>query len=219
MRMLWRAAKTPGALVNHATGWRSTALLCVFFLKAAGAADQPSQPLTLTNSKLGVFEVISHRMKPVGAGIVIGGLIGAAVESGIESSQDNEMKKQLLKAFPDASCSQPLLDAFSARLRAEGSFAVEDAKGKSGSAVDIAIEECGLHLADTTANQFASYVYLTLKFKPAGAAAWSEKIQVSGRNRYSFDEFVNQAGLVQSELEDVLKRAGARAADKIIYKK
>jgi hypothetical protein len=205
--------------MKYKNGWRSTALLCVFILKPAGAADQPGQPLSVTNSKLGVLEVISHRMRPVGAGVVIGGLIGGAIESGIESSQDDGMKKQLLKSFPDASCSQPLLDAFTARLRAEGSFAVEDAKGKSGSAVDIAIDECGLHLADTTANQFASYVYLTLKFKPAGAVAWSEKIQVSGRNRYEFDEFLNQPGLAQSELEDVLKRAGVRAADKIIYKK
>jgi hypothetical protein len=205
--------------MNYTNGWRSTAWLCVFILKAAGAADQPGQPLSVSNSKLGVLEVVSHRMRPVGAGVAIGGLIGGAIQSGIESSQDDGMKKQLLKSFPDASCSQPLLDAFTARLRAEGSFAVEDAKGKSGSAVDIAIDECGLHLADTTANQFASYVYLTLKFKPAGAVAWSEKIQVSGRNRYDFDEFVNQPGLAQAELEDVLKRAGVRAADKIIYKK
>jgi hypothetical protein len=205
--------------MNYTNGWRSTAWLFVFILKAAGAADQPGQPLSVSNSKLGVLEVISHRMRPVGAGVVIGGLIGGAIQSGIESSQDDGMKKQLLKSFPDASCSKSLLDAFTARLRAEGSFVVEDAKGKSGSAVDIAIDECGLHLADTTANQFASYVYLTLKFKPAGAVAWSEKIQVSGRNRYDFDEFVNQPGLAQAELEDVLKRAGVRAADKIIYKK
>jgi hypothetical protein len=205
--------------MNYSNRWRFTALLCVFVLKSAGAADGPGQPLSVTNSKLGVIEVISHRMKPVGAGIVIAGLVGAAIESGIESSQDDAMKNQLLKSFPGASCSQPLLDAFSARLRADGSFAVDDAKGKSGSAVDIAIEECGLHLADTSANQFASYVYLTLKFKPAGAVAWIEKIQVSGRNRYDFDEFVNQSGLAQQELEDVLKRAGVRAADKIIYKR
>ena len=205
--------------MKYTNGWRFTALFCVFILKTAGAADQPGQPLSVTNSKLGVLEVISHRMRPVGAGIVVAGLIGAAIESGIESSQDEDMKKQLLKSFPGASCSQPLLEAFAARLRAEGSFAVEDAKGKGGAAVDIAIDECGLHLADTTADQFASYVYLTLKVKPAGAVAWSEKIQVSGRNRYNFDEFVNQPGLAQAELEDVLKRAGVRAADKIIYKK
>ncbi len=205
--------------MNYSNSWHFAALICLFILESAHAADPPRQPLSVTNSKLGVFEVISHRMKPVGTGIVIGGLIGAAVESGIESSQDDAMKKELLKSFPGASCSQPLLDAFSARLRADGSFAVEDARSKSGSAVDIAIDECGLHLADTTANQFASYVYLTLKFKPAGAVAWIEKIQVSGRNRYNFDDFVNQSGLAQSELEDVLKRAGVRAADKIIYKK
>jgi hypothetical protein len=205
--------------MKYSYGWRFAALLCVFIVKMAGAADQPGQPLAVTNSKLGVFEVISHRMQPVGIGAVVGGLVGAAIESGIKSSQDETLKKKLLESFPDASCSQPLLEAFLARLRADGSFAVEGAKGKSGSAVDIVIDECGLHLADTTANQFASYVYLTLKFKPAAAVAWSEKIQVSGRNRYGFDEFLNQPGLVQSEVIDVLKRAGVRAADKIIYKK
>ena len=207
MRKPWRASHAAGALIVG-TLWASSILRA-----------QPGQPLTITNSKLGMLEVISHRMKPVGAGIVIAGLVGAAIESGIEASQDEEMKKSLLKSFPGASCSQPLLDAFSARLRAAPSFALEDTKSKSSSAADIAIDECGLHLADTTANQFSSYVYLTLKFKPAGAAAWSEKIQVSGRNRYNFDEFINQPGLAQSELEDVLKRAGVRAADKIIYKK
>ena len=114
---------------------------------------------------------------------------------------------------------QPLLDAFTARLRADGSFAVGEAKSKNGASVDIAIDECGFHLADSIGSQFASYVYLTLKFKPAAASAWSEKIQMSGRNRYEFDEIVNQSGLAQSELQDVLTRAGVRAADKIIYQK
>jgi hypothetical protein len=205
--------------MNYPNGWRSAALLWVFALGTAAATDQPGQRLAISNSKAGVFEVISHRMQAVGAGAVLGGLIGAAIESGMESSQDEEMKKRLLKSFPDASCSQPLLDAFSARLRADGPFTLEDAKSKGGAAVDIAIDECGFHLADSTGSDFASYVYLTLKFKPAAAAAWSEKIQVSGRNRYGFEDLVNQAGLAQSELGDVLRRAGVRAADKIIYQK
>ena len=200
-------------------GWRAAFFLCALTIEIACAADEPNQPLTVTNSKKGVFELVSHRMQPTGAGAVVGGLLGAAIQSGVESSQDESMKKKVLASFPDASCSQPLMDAFKAKLREEGSFAIADAKSKKASLVDIDIQECGLHLADSAENQFASYVYLTLKFKPAAAAPWSEKIQVSGRNRYSFDEFVNQAGLARLELEDVLKRAGARAADKIIYKK
>lgn len=128
------------------------------------------------------------------------------------------MKKRLLQTYPEASCSQPLLEAFSERIRASGLFTLEGAS-KTAAAVDIEIGECGLHLADTTANQFASYVYLKLKVKPAAGVAWNEAIQVSGRNRYDFETFVNQPGLAKLEMEDALKRAGTRAADKIIYKK
>jgi hypothetical protein len=199
-------------------GYRSAVLLLALICKTAGAADLAAQFLTLKNSKLGTFEVISHRMEPVGAGAVIGGLVGVAVQSSIHSSQDESMKKRLLQSYPEASCSQPLLEAFSDRIRASGSFTLESA-GKTAAAVDIEIDECGLHLADTTANHFASYVYIKLKVKPVAGPAWNESIQVSGRNRYDFEEFVNQPGLAKSEMEDTLKRAGIRAADKIIYKK
>jgi hypothetical protein len=198
--------------------YRGAALLLALVCGSAGAGDLPAQLLSMTNSKIGSFEVISHRMEPDGAGVVAGGLIGVMIQSGIHSSQDESMKKRLLQSYPDASCSQPLLDAFADRIRASGLFAL-NSEGKTTAAVDIEIDECGLHLADTTAHQFSSYVYLKLKVKPANGPAWNESIQVSGRNRYDFEEFVNQPGLAKSEMEDALKRAGTRAADKIIYKK
>ena len=204
--------------MKYPCGYGSAALLLALICKPASAADPATQFLALKNSKLGTFEVVSHRMEPVGAGAAIAGLVGVAVQSSIHSSQDDAMKKRLLQSYPEASCSQPLLQAFSDRIRASGSFTLESA-GKTAAAVDIEIDECGIHLADTTANQFTSYVYLKLKVKPVAGPAWNESIQVSGRNRYDFEEFVNQAGLAKSEMEDALNRAGIRAADKIIYKK
>jgi hypothetical protein len=204
--------------VGYTCMYRGAGLLLALVCSSAGAGDLPAQPLSMTNSKIGSFEVISHRMEPDGAGVVLGGLVGAIVQTSIHSSQDESMKKRLLESYPEASCSQPLLDAFAERIRASGLFALNGA-GKMTAAVDIEIDECGLHLADTTAHQFSSYVYLKLKVKPASGPAWNESIQVSGRNRYDFEEFVNQPGLAKSEMEDALKRAGTRAADKIIYKK
>jgi hypothetical protein len=205
--------------MKWSNAWRFAAVLCMFATSTDASADPPGQPLGVTNSKPGVFGVVSHRMQPVGAGIVAAGLIGAAIQTGIESSEDGKMKNELLKRFPDASCNQPLLDAFNGRVRADGTFTVVGAANKNAATADLAIDECGFHLADTTANEFSSYVYLTLRFKPAATAAWSEKIQVSGRNRYGFDDLLNQPGLAQSELADALTRAGVRAADKIIYKR
>ncbi len=205
--------------MKWSNAWRFAAALYLFVTSTDAIADPPGQPLGVTNSKPGVFGVVSHRMQPVGAGVAAAGLIGAAIQTGIESSEDDKMKKELLQRVPDASCSQPLLDAFDGRVRADGTFSIEGAPVKGVATVDLAIDECGFHLADTTANQFSSYVYLTLKVKPAATAAWSEKIQVSGRNRYSFDDLLDQPGLAQAELADALTRAGVRAADKIIYKR
>lgn len=193
-------------------------LVCAALCGVASAVEGPGRPLNVTNSSAGVFGVISRRMEGAGTGAIIGGLIGVAIQSGMQSSADEAMKKKLLPLIPDPSCNHVLLDAFKARLQADGTFVVEDTKSKKDSAVDIAIEECGLRLADASTGEYASYVNLAMSVKPASAAAWGEKIQISGRNRRVFDDFVNQPGLAQSELEDVLKRAGLRAADKIIYK-
>jgi hypothetical protein len=203
--------------MRHLCVTRSVGMLWTLVCATAVAGDLPAS-LTMTNSKLGTFEVVSHRMEPVGAGAAAGGLVGIAIQSSMHSSRDEAMKKRLLQAYPEASCSPALLDAFAERVRASGAFPLEST-GKPAITVDIEIDECGVHLADTTVGEYASYVYLKLKVKPATGAAWNESIQVSGRNRYDFEEFVNQPGLAKSEMEDTLKRAGTRAADKIIYKK
>jgi hypothetical protein len=195
----------------------SVAMLWALVCATTVAGDLPAS-LTMTNSNLGTFEVVSHRMEPVGAGAAMGGLVGIAIQSSMHSSKDEAMKKRLLQTYPEASCDQALLEAFAARIRASGAFSLEST-AKAAVSVDIEINECGFHLADTSVGEFASYVYLKLKVKPATGAAWIEPIQVSGRNRYDFEEFVNQPGLAKSEMEDTLKRAGTRAADKIIYKK
>jgi hypothetical protein len=203
--------------MKHAFHHCGTALVMTLICGTADSADSPAS-LLMTNSKIGSFEVISHRMEPDGTGIAIGGLLGVAVETGIHNSQDESMKKRLLGSYPDASCSKPLLDAFLERIIASGKFTLENA-GKAAEVVDIEINECGVHLADSVAHQFSSYVYLKLKVKPAGGTPWNEAIQISGRNRYDFEELVNQPGLAKTEVQDALKRAGVRAADKIIYKK
>jgi hypothetical protein len=199
------------------SGFPGALLLMALIWDTAYSADASPPLLVVTNSRPGSFEVVSHRMDPVGAGIVIAGLIGAAVQSGVHSSQDEAMKKRLLPSYPEASCNKPLLEAFSDRIRASGKFTL-DGVGKADEAVDIEIGECGFHLDDSAPNQFTSYVYFKIKVKPTKGAAWNEAIQISGRNRHDFEELVNQPGLAKSEMEDALKRAGTRAADKIIYK-
>lgn len=188
-------------------------------LPLAQAADQSQQPFQVTDSKPGEFEVIYHRVKPAGIGAVVGGIIGVAVQQGIQSSDDEAMAKQVLASNPDLVCDQPLLNALISKLQSSGTYVLNNSPAnKEDLVVEVEIKDCGLHLADSNALALSSYVSFTLRVQPPGGKSWSEDIQISGRNRYSFDEFVNQQGLASVEVTDALTRAGVRAADKIIYK-
>ena len=194
-------------------------LLLACALPLAHAADKPAQPFQVTNDHPGEFEVIYHRVTPKGIGAVAG-LIGVAIQQGIQSSDDSEMAKQVLASNPNLACDQPLLTALKSKLQSSGSYVLdESANNEQDLVVEIDIADCGLRLADSNALQLSSYVNFTLKVRPPGGESWSEDIQISGRSRHSFDEFAHQQGLASTEVTDVLTRAGVRAADKLIYKR
>jgi len=178
-----------------------------------------AQPLFIRTKSPGSFEVVYHRVEPTGVGAVAAGLIGAAIQGGVQSSQDSSKTQQVLPMLADSSCSPLLLQAMTATLQQEGRFAVATSEAESGALAVLEVDECGLRLVDSTQMQLASYVKLNLEYTPGGTdkSAWVEKIQVTGRNRHPFDSFVNEPGLAQAELTEALKRAGSRAANKIIY--
>jgi hypothetical protein len=182
------------------------------------AADQPPQQFQVTNDHPGEFEVIYHRVTPTGIGAVAGGLIGVAVQRGMQSSDDDDMAKQVLASNPGLACDQSLLTALKTKLQSSGNYVLDAAADKQDLIIEVDIQDCGLHLADSKALELSSYVNFTLRVRPPGGESWSEDIQMSGRSRHSFDEFAHQQGLATTEVTDVLTRAGVRAADKIIYK-
>lgn len=219
------------ASVIHMTdfqgGYPMKRLFILLSLTAAGvmpchAQDAPAatgQMVSLLTSDEGSFEVIYHRVESAGAGAVAAGLIGASIQIGIQSSQDGDKTRQILPMLTDASCGKPLRDALAATLQQSGRFIVDESGAKGNARITIDIDECGLRLVDSAQMQLASYVKLNMQYKPAGGEeAWTEKIQVTGRNRHGFDAFAQQPGLAQSELADTLSRAGGRAANKIIFR-
>jgi hypothetical protein len=197
--------------------WLAAVLAASSVVPATSAQGNPAQPLQVISSNPGAFEVIYHRATPPGIGAVVGGIIGAAIQQGAQSSEDDAMAKQVLASNPDLGCDQPLVTALKAKLQSSGRYLVEDS-GNGSMVVDVDIRDCGLHLADSKALELSSYVSLKLKVQQPGGKPWTEQIQISGYNRYSFEQFTHQQGLATTELMDALKRAGVRAADKIIYK-
>lgn len=201
-------------------GLLSGVAVCALPCQAQEPTSAPGQLVTLLTSDEGSFEVVYHRVEAAGAGAVAAGLIGASIQIGIQSSQDSGKTQQILPMLTDASCSKPLLEALAATLQESGRYTIDGSSAKGNTRITLDVDECGLRLVDSTEMQLASYVKLNMSYKSAdGEDAWSEKIQVTGRNRYNFDAFAKQPGLAQAEMVDTLARAGGRAANKIIFHK
>jgi len=178
-----------------------------------------AQLITVQTKTPGTFEVVYHRVDANMAGAAFFGLVGAAVQGGSQAGQDSEKTKQVLPKFTDASCDKPVVAALQAKLQ-EAGFTLGSADAKTAPVAVVEIKECSLRLVDTAQMQVASFVTLALGYRPQGARlpTWTETIQITGKVRRSFDDFVNEAGLAQSELTEALTRAGNRAANKLIYR-
>lgn len=183
-----------------------------------GLAQQDPAGLMLRTKLSNGFEVVHDRVEPPGAGIVVAGLIGAAVQTGMQASSDETMRKQVAPLLSDSSCEAGVKSAMAATLEQNGRAIVDGAPSSAVPQVSISIHECSLRLVDSVAKQLAAYVSLTLEYK-SPTETWIEKIQVTGRNQHPFDHFMSQVDLAQSELSDTSKRAGNRAANKIIYRR
>lgn len=206
-------------LVKSIASWLLVGAACTCACRADQSSIHTGTPIAVTVSEPGEFGVVYHRTTPPGVGAVVAGLVGVAVQQGILSSEDNAMAHRVIPKLSDPSCGSRIAAAMDAELAANGGYMPGGAADDKRAAADIDVKDCGLRLVDSGGMQVASYVSLRLKYKPAEGKGWTEDIQVSGRNRHPFDDFANQDGLAQSELEDVLNRAGRRAADKIIYQK
>jgi len=177
-------------------------------------------PFNVDVTDVGNFEVVYHRVEGLSPAAPLFGLVGVMVDEGVGASKDQDKKQKILPMMTDASCGKPLADMLVAMLQKSGRYTLTDVDAKGSNSILIDVDECGLRLVDTSQMQLASFVTFELQYKPAdGSPAMKEKIQVTGRNRHNFDQFVNQAGLAQAEMTDALARAGSRAANKIIYRK
>ena len=68
--------------------------------------------------------IVRHRMPPDGFGAVVGGLVGPATQSIVESSQHERIAEATPATFPDSSRRLPARNAATDRLRADGTFAI-----------------------------------------------------------------------------------------------
>ena len=181
-------------------------------------ADDPSaKSVAISTGQVANFEVFFSRATGGTTGAAIGGLIGAAIQAGSQADSDAAKTKEITAKLTQQDCGGPMVHAATDALIA-GGFSVDPA---AGTRVVLFIQDCGLRRIDRSADDVAGFVNVRLEYSPPGAAkpAWKEDIAITGHEHLPYAEFAKDAGMAQRELDETLKRAGVRVANKIIYQK
>lgn len=195
--------------------FRPIALICIALVSIPLSADV--KKLNVGVSKEGKFEVFYSRAKSNTTGAALAGLIGAAIQSSAESSNDNAKTQALLAKIQDSSCSSRLLETLQEKL-AEKDYQVDLTDEKSPPNLDINIEYCGFKMVNTQTYLMSPFIRLEIKYSGEDKAdKFDELILITGKKELSYGVLSDADSEIEADFADVLHKAGKRIANKIIY--
>lgn len=174
----------------------------------------------------GAFTVVKERAKATATGAVLFGVVGAAVASAANHSMDREETDKLRPALAGFSPAPTLRDAFVDALKSGGRIDVEviDAEralqGNHDAVIQLAIKEWGVRLPSRAiSDRLAAFAEIQARMTRARThdVLWDEHEVSLGSGRHDLSAYRLDAGLLRTELTDMLQSAGYRLANLLIY--
>lgn len=179
------------------------------------ACAQPQVNIGVTRD--GSFEVFHSRAKSTATGAALAGLIGAAVQTGIESSSDSKKTTAVLAKIKDSSCRSRILTSLEDKLVAKD-YLVELTEDMLYPNLNLSIDYCGFKIVNTQTNAMAAFARLTATYLDINKKQiFKEVILITGRQEIPYSELESGDVDVETELSQVLQNTGKRIANKIIY--
>ena len=208
---------------------RDHALLVVLLLAAGGARADDAEVhrnVVVFLEDPGKFEVLYSRAESSATGAVLFGLIGYGVEESTRNSNDTKREEAIEPALGDITCDQFVVDALTSRLEEKG-YAVEVREEKAprsasdGYVIRVDIVACGFRMINTTSDEVSSFFaanYEVLKPGQVRSKKMEEMI-VTGSEKASWETYLNNRDMADSEFDAALIKGGRRIANKLIYSK
>jgi hypothetical protein len=214
-------------LMNHRQGGLMYRLLLVLsflsFSVQAHCSESQAEHIYYTLVKPGVFDVVYHRVDPAGAGSAAAGLLGAAIQTSHQNSKDEEKQSLLQPHVSIDNCGDILIQAFQDKITKKQLPAslIESSKelDKGSLVLEISVDGCGFRLTDSVGGLMSSHLLGKMRLTRKGESkpVLEERIFVTGKQQLTFNELLREPELLDPYLEAVLKKAGKRIANKVIY--
>ncbi len=174
------------------------------------------------------FDVFYYRARNNNTGALFGGLIGAGIQSGIESDNDAEKRRTLSPHVSERIWEEAFVKTLNETLQAKGfEPAWVEAKGKDVHAkadayLTLFPDSYGFRMVDSTTTTLSAYVefdaiYALQPLKRNGGKPPRELFYVTGERQTSYEQWLTEAPALNGEIESVLARAARRLANKIVY--
>lgn len=199
--------------------------LCLLIGLNTNALPNEKQSVSLNLNNGGKFDVLYHRAESAATGIVLAGLIGYGIEEGIRGGKDGKKKDQLLSYISDPSCKNIFLSSLAEKLKKEGydvsnSQSSENVKaGHDKLSLNIKINSCGFKLVNTDSKQVSAFIDFKTILYDGNKNPVKQKYIFFGKTKTPFEELLQSKLSIEKEFSSVLKKAGKRLANKIVYRK
>ena len=193
----------------------------LLFLFTLQVYSKNTTTINLSISNEGKFDVLYHRFESTATGAVFGGLIGGTIEEGVRKNKDNNKKKEILKLISNSSCKDRLISSLIEKLE-DNTFEIvleqETKKNKKSKFwLDVKILKCGLKMVNSTTKEISTFVEYNSIVREKNKIITKKKHSIVSKNQYNYLALSNDIKNLNSELDLVLKKAGKRLANKLIY--
>lgn len=203
------------------------ALCALLVCMPAPAQDAPPKKIAIEVVGKAEFDVLFHRAMSNATGAVVGGLIGAGIQAGYESSKDAEKREAI---YPYVAA-QPWRDVFiktmTESLAEKGLEPVwiEDGTDAKPGMADLYLVlypgQFGFRVVDTTSQQMAAFIEFEAAYstQPIGGKnkVTKEPFYVTEKNQVSYSQLIEDTAGINPRIESVLKTAARRLTNKIVY--
>ncbi|CAA0081843.1 Uncharacterised protein [Halioglobus japonicus] len=171
------------------------------------------------------FDVLYHRATSNATGAVIAGLIGAGIQSGIESNQDSAKVDVMEPMIDKASWRTYFLDTLNTRLESknyEAEWIGETIEPTEGLLLTIYPDNYGFKIVDTKTllmSAFVQFEATLVNLQDETSRSEKKDFYVTSKDRRTYDALLSDKVLMNADLQSALRKAAKRIANKIIYNK
>lgn len=190
-------------------------------------AQEPPGKIAIEIDGKAEFDVIYRRAMSNATGAVLGGLIGAGIQAGIESSEDAEKRDAIYPYVAEHAWRDVFIKSMTDALVEKGLEPVwiDDGTDVKPGTADIYLVlypgQFGFRMVDTTSLMMAAFIEFEAVYssKPISGKNRPEKerFYFTDKSQVSYGQLLEDTAGINPRIEAVLNLAARRLTNKVVY--